>query len=257
MDTLSEMFVNGGPWMYGVVMALFASLGVASAAGILSAYRRRVPLLVWVSCPAAGVALGMVGWLTGLAMLSKAIGFAVPEQVDRLRFTGMKIAQYTEVSGWTAAAAGLFASALCIALGQLIGAGPGARWRFARAALAALVCLGAAAVTGALIVTRGPADSNWIWIPVALLAGGACPVAMVSLREGVEELDARRAVAARLGAGFCVALAVGSSLAAAHGESWILAHHAMGADTLDPIAAKLRSASDLANAAAGIHNRAR
>ncbi len=246
MDAVTETFNRGGPFMFGVALVLLLSLGAAIALAIVAAFRLRVPAAIWLMPPALCALIGLLGTYLGQVQVSKALGAASVEYKDALLFSGLSIGQYTAVSGWLGAATGLLAVACCVGLGQVIGAGKGARWRFARAPIAALVALLGAAAAAALHMTQG-SSSPMPWLVVGLFGLGVVPAVLVSLREGVEARDQERGIAARITVGASLLLAVVASVAAIRTQALIQTYRAPGGDTLDELDRWLAAALALAD----------
>jgi len=122
-------FMEGGPWMYVILMTdILVGLGVA-AVFLLAAVSRMVAGLRWparvlaaLSVPAAGLPAlaGIVAWQLGLSRMRQAVEFAPPEHKEALIAAGTELARIPLLFGGASSA--LFV--LPALLGLLIAAVP-------------------------------------------------------------------------------------------------------------------------------------
>ncbi len=229
MAHLIEFFNKGGPFMYGVAALFLLGLVVSLGLTVVACLRKRVPAAAWLALPALTVILGAVGRMVGNAEVVDVVPAAIPAGRDQLLFSGLSIATFVEELAWMLTGVLMFAVTLGVALGQAVGAGKGARWKFGRPSLAVVLgWLGAGGVVAAIWPVQYYTGPLVYGFPLVLLLG-ALPVAVVSLREGVEQADACRAVAARVMVGSGLVLGTIALVLAAHRSGEIQAVKGLGA----------------------------
>lgn len=225
MYMVTEMMARGGPMMYAVLAGFIVALGCnAILAGVL-AFRKRIPAPLFGAMPWFTAVMGAMGWAMGLFQLNKAIPAASLEMRDSLTFSGLSIAPLPMWLALVCCAVVLALTAATAGLTATIGAGKGARWRFAGPA--ATLGLGIVGVLGtagwAVISGHGP---GLLLLPVILLFAGT-GVVLVGLRMGEEDADARRCAAARAFVGACAVVAVGCALVAVRMRGVMIAQEAL------------------------------
>lgn len=204
MVSLADMFMQGGPFMYVVVLFAIIGATVAMLGGALGLARVRVPAILWLGAPLLTVTAGAAGELLGLQQAADAIAFASPDTRATLAHAGASVAAMTTTFAMLMSSLLLGMSAWLAALPSAVAPGEGAKTTaltaLAGAALAGITGLGllgwvfpdfgAAALIGATLVFLSP----------ALLIGGA--------RVGSGEEDRARCAEARVSVALCAVGAV-------------------------------------------------
>ena len=195
MGLLVDMMHKGGPFMWLLLLLLMAAPIPLLVGAVLLAIRRWAPSVLFWIVPLGLVLFGAVGRIQGQIMASEAVLHASTETKSVLLHAGLGVAAYTEISGWGLASVTLSFSALMVALGLLIGAGSGARWRAGSALLGLLAALAAAplAVVVGVIMPRisGPTGPELVVLPL-LFVLGALALGISALRDNPEPDHAAR-----------------------------------------------------------------
>ena len=99
MDFLSNAFLKGGYFMYGVLAALVLSLALTLILTGLGLTKRRIPLLVWFIPPILPYLLGAIGTAVGLHQAAQAVEHATESTQYVLASAGAGTALYTMLGG--------------------------------------------------------------------------------------------------------------------------------------------------------------
>jgi hypothetical protein len=195
MGVLVDIMHKGGPFMWLLLLLLLAAPIPLLVGAVLLAIRRWAPSVLFWIVPMGMVLVGAAGRIQGQIMASEAVLHASNETQSVMLHAGLGVASYTEFSGWGLASVTLIFSALLVALGLLIGAGPGARWRVGPAALGLLAAVAAAPLTVvvAFVMPRidSPSGPELLVLPL-LVVLGALALGISALRDNPEPGHAAR-----------------------------------------------------------------
>ena len=99
MSSMVDIFQDGGPFMYVVLLAALAGPMVVLLAIVAGMVRVRVPAVVWFLVPLAAILLGAVGTLLSLGLATEAIAYASAEMKGVLGHAGYAAAILPESAG--------------------------------------------------------------------------------------------------------------------------------------------------------------
>jgi hypothetical protein len=230
MGLIVDMMHKGGPFMWLLLLLLLAAPIPLVVGAVLLAIRRWAPSVLFWMVPMGLVLFGAVGRIQGQIMASEAVAYASPETKSTMLHAGLAVASYTEFSGWGLAAVTLSLSALLVALGLLIGAGAGARWRAASAVLGFLAALAAAplVVVVGMVMPRfsGAAGPELLVLPL-LFVLGALAVGIGALRDNADPAHAARLANGRVQVALLVLGSVVCMVASGSLHGFATLHEAM------------------------------
>jgi hypothetical protein len=160
MDTLLDFLSRGGPFIYLLLVLWMLSGPVVLGLSVAVAYRRRVPLAVWLLLPAAFLLTGFVGTVQGLSLTAEAVGHASHEMAATLASAGLGVSLVTTEAAAYAAALTLVVSAAATAVASAIWAGRGGHWTPLHMVPVAV----GLAVGGTLAVLDGAAQASLLMV---------------------------------------------------------------------------------------------
>jgi hypothetical protein len=212
-DILS-LLRQAGPLDLITLATLCVSLLWGAALGLAHGGSRRVPAPLWLLGPAALIALVPLLCMLDLIELNSAMRFAAYELRAKMQVSGLSQAAYHGSLALLAAAVSAAWTGLALAIASSFGPRPGATWTPTHS-IAPLLGWALAVVLLGVRITRLPLDASNADALCVLLALGALPLLVPSLRVGEREQDSARdagarGVAATLGLtfGLCITAAL-------------------------------------------------
>ena len=149
-----DVFRNGGPLMYPLLLVFILGLSNPVIAAIPSLLRWRVPAPAWLLAPVALLCVGFTGTIWGFNQALQAVAMASEETKTSMAAAGYAVGSITSTTGWLGGGALLCLTALLGGLSNLRIEGE-VRWTAIPAGIGLVVvvlasgaCLIGAAITG-------------------------------------------------------------------------------------------------------------
>lgn len=210
MNASLDLFRDGGPFAWAVLLAVVGMVVPALLLLAASVSRARTPGVLWTGVVVVPFAIGIVGAGMGVTVASEAVAMASLDIQSRLASQGLVVALYPAVLGafGTAIAAALLSVA--VGVGSLFGAGRFARLSLLHAAWSALLVLGAfaLAVVGSPIGAVVVAAAVMGLLLASLRAPGRVPEGLDEQERVEHGRDGSRVGGARVLAGVFLGVAV-------------------------------------------------
>lgn len=111
MNSITYFFLQGGPFMYGVLGGCSCAFLGALAGGIAYGWKRWAGMLLFVLLSSVPLCSGVGGMVMGMVNTHKAVAYASPEMADELLAQGNAISMYPVY---------LAAGELCVCLGTFV-----------------------------------------------------------------------------------------------------------------------------------------
>ena len=116
-----DMFRDGGPFMYPILMGALLTPVLLLASGVLSALRIRVPAAFYLLLGSSTLPLGAFGTIMGFRLLEQALLHASAEMYAQLAAMGLQVGLYTLLFGAFVTTVTLACMAAALGLGTALG----------------------------------------------------------------------------------------------------------------------------------------
>ncbi|MDF1564029.1 MAG: AgmX/PglI C-terminal domain-containing protein [Deltaproteobacteria bacterium] len=213
-------FVEGGPWMYLLLLLFFAQAGAAILLSVLH-LSRRVPLPLYLALPFLVLLVGVLGRVLGIEQAFEAIAYAAPDQKGAMWGMSLSIADIPRAFAFFLVSAGGLFTLAGVTAAAFTRRTPGEHLPFAGIAGGTAVVGAAAVIVLGLIESQATGLRPVLFGVVLLLCAPLLALAAPALKGLSEHEDERErahgfalALGAALGlllgvAGFALALESG------------------------------------------------